>query len=398
MNNHYQKLIVSISILLCISKLTADDNPCPIELFVILTNVGQQETVTITLEPLGPVWNQDYELITTGYDPITISEDENVTSPTMGCDWIGNPGGYNCVTDLHPDGYGIFPYGYFEVTSSRHSEYFYLDTRDNDYPYSISGYGQNDAAIKDDGTHFYRDAGVPDYPDEVNTEISNGEEVGMWIMWEKEQNPPTPSRDRLQPTDPSNLSIMPFGPFPKHPKLTWTRSEPTDETKYNVWRKEEQSQWHEIASNLTTNSYLDEEVDIFGMGPQSTFYYKVRAVSGDGTKESNGYSNTESIMGVGPAERINISSQVIPNDFSLTTFPNPFNPTIKIAYTIPKEGKVSLLVYDIVGRGVSTLVSEYQLEGNYIMNWDAEDFPSGIYYIRLENAGSGITRKVLLVR
>ncbi len=381
---------------LTLSIISADELATKLEIWVYNY---KNSSITITDSTFNTTWDNNKNLT-------SIFQNGSITVEANYHEGPRYKYGFDYVFTSHPHlgdstVYDTLGYGLYKISTiwDTFERYFYLDIRDGNLPASPV-----DIKLKfgDGSDQWEYKHGASCNDTAFWHTITNGNIYTIWDIWddcvEAGWTSDSPDMSPFQPIDPTNLSISIAGVYPKHPLLTWERSEPVESAKYNVWRKEEQSQWHEIASNLTTNSYLDEEVDIFGMGPQSTFYYKVRAVSGDGTKESNGYSNTESIMGVGPAERINISSQVIPNDFSLTTFPNPFNPTIKIAYTIPKEGKVSLLVYDIVGRGVSTLVSEYQLEGNYIMNWDAEDFPSGIYYIRLENAGSGITRKVLLVR
>jgi hypothetical protein len=70
-------------------------------------------------------------------------------------------------------------------------------------------------------------------------------------------------------------------------------------------------------------------------------------------------------------------------------FPNPFNPTTTIKYEITQNSFVRLCVYDLLGKEVAALVSEEKKPGNYEAVWDASDFPSGIYYYRL-NAGKNL--------
>jgi hypothetical protein len=85
--------------------------------------------------------------------------------------------------------------------------------------------------------------------------------------------------------------------------------------------------------------------------------------------------------------------------------PNPFNPTTIIKYAIPSNTKyksmlqkVTLKVYDILGRDVATLVSEEQPPGNYQVVWDAEIETSGIYFYRLEVGSFIQTKKMVLLR
>ena len=78
--------------------------------------------------------------------------------------------------------------------------------------------------------------------------------------------------------------------------------------------------------------------------------------------------------------------------------PNPFNPTTTIEYTLPRSGEVSLIVYDLLGKEVASLINGNMPAGNHRVSWDASNIPSGIYFYRL-HAGDFIqTRKMLLLK
>jgi len=85
--------------------------------------------------------------------------------------------------------------------------------------------------------------------------------------------------------------------------------------------------------------------------------------------------------------------------FSLMqNYPNPLNPSTTIRYELPKESRVLLKVYNILGQEVATLVNEEMKPGSYKVTWDATGFPSGVYFYRLR-AGEFIeTKKLLLLR
>jgi hypothetical protein len=76
----------------------------------------------------------------------------------------------------------------------------------------------------------------------------------------------------------------------------------------------------------------------------------------------------------------------VPATFSLgQNYPNPFNPTTQISYSVPASpGRVTLAVYDILGREVATLVNEVKQPGVYHASWNAADYSSGIYTYRLK--------------
>jgi hypothetical protein len=79
-------------------------------------------------------------------------------------------------------------------------------------------------------------------------------------------------------------------------------------------------------------------------------------------------------------------------------FPNPFNPSTTIKFSLPKSGHVTLKVYDLLGRETATLVSEHLSAGTYERMFSSEGFPSGVYFYRLQTDGFVQTRKLLLLR
>ena len=89
----------------------------------------------------------------------------------------------------------------------------------------------------------------------------------------------------------------------------------------------------------------------------------------------------------------------IPDHFEMNqNFPNPFNPTTLIKYQLPKDEKVILIIYDILGREVSKLINEEQKAGYYTINFDASILASGLYLYRIQ-AGSFVSvKKMLLIK
>jgi hypothetical protein len=78
----------------------------------------------------------------------------------------------------------------------------------------------------------------------------------------------------------------------------------------------------------------------------------------------------------------------IPKEFKLyENYPNPFNPTTSIKYDIAKNSFVKLVVYDITGKEIETLVSDNLQAGSYEATWSGSNYSSGVYFARIE-AGS----------
>ncbi len=101
---------------------------------------------------------------------------------------------------------------------------------------------------------------------------------------------------------------------------------------------------------------------------------------------------------VGTADTSPIS-EVIPQLFELQqNYPNPFNPATTIRYQLAQQSKVSLKVYDLLGREVAALVDQRQAAGRYEVRFEARDLASGVYFYQLATPGFVKTRKMLLVR
>ncbi len=101
-----------------------------------------------------------------------------------------------------------------------------------------------------------------------------------------------------------------------------------------------------------------------------------------------------------------VKEEAMPASFRLEqNYPNPFNPSTTIRFTIPEVrgqrsevSRVSLKVYDVLGREVATLVNEPREPGVYSVNWDATGFASGVYIYRLTSDGLSLTKKLLLTK
>jgi hypothetical protein len=91
-----------------------------------------------------------------------------------------------------------------------------------------------------------------------------------------------------------------------------------------------------------------------------------------------------------------------PLSFSLSCYPNPFNATTTISFTLAKTGSVDLKVYDVTGRLVSRLAGEHMgpplQAGTHNISFDGGDLPSGIYFVRLQSGTVSQTQKICLLR
>ncbi len=89
----------------------------------------------------------------------------------------------------------------------------------------------------------------------------------------------------------------------------------------------------------------------------------------------------------------------IPMGFELRqNYPNPFNPTTIINYSIPRSSMVTIKVYDVLGREVSTLVNEQKMPGNYKVTFNAGNLASGVYFYQLRASDYTAIKKMLLLK
>jgi hypothetical protein len=89
----------------------------------------------------------------------------------------------------------------------------------------------------------------------------------------------------------------------------------------------------------------------------------------------------------------------IPSKYSLRqNYPNPFNPTTVISYSLPSSSNVKLIVYNTLGQSIKTLESGYKTAGNYSINFNASDLPSGIYFYKLEAGSFSQIKKMTLIK
>ena len=90
---------------------------------------------------------------------------------------------------------------------------------------------------------------------------------------------------------------------------------------------------------------------------------------------------------------------MILHKFSLfQNYPNPFNPTTKIEYSVPRFSRVSLKVYDTLGREVATLFKGTRQPGNYIVTFNGSGLLSGVYFYQMKSDNFIDTKKLVLIR
>jgi len=115
------------------------------------------------------------------------------------------------------------------------------------------------------------------------------------------------------------------------------------------------------------------------------YSYKIKQIDYNGNYE---YFTLENDVIVG-----------IPANYELSqNYPNPFNPSTKINFSIPKDQRVSLKIYDVLGKETATIVNDYKTAGFYTVEFNASNLTSGIYFYVLRGDNFTQTKKMTLIK
>lgn len=174
----------------------------------------------------------------------------------------------------------------------------------------------------------------------------------------------------------------------KKVKLDWFTITETNNSGFTIERSKEGFNFKEIffiggnGTSVTRNtySYVDEDVD-FG-----TYYYRLKQIDHDGSSK---YLNIVAVdLG-------------LPKSFELRqNFPNPFNPSTKISFTIPGgiNHKIVLKVFDLLGNEVAKLLDEFKSAGVYVIEFNASELKSGVYIYQLSAGNYFNSRKMIYIK
>jgi len=169
--------------------------------------------------------------------------------------------------------------------------------------------------------------------------------------------------------------------------LNWTTASELNNSGYDIERKLLEGNWSKIGfvnGNGTVNSPSDYTYTDIGLAT-GRYNYRLKQIDFNGNFE---YFNLSSEVGVGVPTRFELSQN----------YPNPFNPTTTINFDLPVDGKVSIKLFDMMGREVATLVNENKTAGYYTLNFNASNYSSGTYFYRIDAGSFVSTKKMMLVK
>ena len=173
--------------------------------------------------------------------------------------------------------------------------------------------------------------------------------------------------------------------------LIWSTSSEQNNAGFEIQRKSEKAEWIFIGfvkGHGNSQSYCDYSFEDKNLNP-GKYSYRLRQTDFNGNSR---FYDLNGVVIIGLPEKFSLSQN----------YPNPFNPETKIEYSLPFGSKVNITVYDVLGKEIKDLVNEYKDAGYYSVNFDGNNFASGIYFFRIKaDYPEGVftaVRKMLLIK
>jgi hypothetical protein len=151
--------------------------------------------------------------------------------------------------------------------------------------------------------------------------------------------------------------------------------------------------------NATTNASALTYVSSTNNSKLVYLEFAFEAISGGGAVTSGMEFLNAILNWFEPATTVQTPEHQSAEDFRLlTNYPNPFNSSTSISFELPVASEVSLKIFDLSGREVSSLVNGHLSSGEHQIEWKADGLASGIYFMKLEAGNFQLTKKLLLLR
>lgn len=191
---------------------------------------------------------------------------------------------------------------------------------------------------------------------------------------------------RAVPLPPAGVSLE---NLPEAIRVHWSKNLELDMLGYNIYRSSDQGvSYTRLNMQTIQDTIWCDTVDLglytyFVTALDFTFFESLPSDTVEGS----------------PLDDINGTSPGLPSVVKLfQNYPNPFNASTTIRYEVPRLGRVELEVFNLLGQRVSVLVSEEQQPGEYAIDWQAGDLPTGVYHCRLQAGGAAIVRTMMLLK
>ncbi|MDP4114629.1 MAG: T9SS type A sorting domain-containing protein, partial [Bacteroidota bacterium] len=168
--------------------------------------------------------------------------------------------------------------------------------------------------------------------------------------------------------------------------LTWSTATEKNNMGFEVQRSVNNNNFVSVgfvngkgtSTSVNNYSFVDNTLSL------AKCYYRLRQVDYNGNFEFSPVIEVESI---------GISNYTLSQNY-----PNPFNPSTQIKFALPKDGFVTLKVFNVLGKEVASLVNEQKAAGNYTINFSAKNLSSGIYFYTIKSGNFTQTKKMTILK
>lgn len=350
------------------------------EITLYVEGFSNTPTVTYSLEAVGTVWANS-----------TISSSFNLAQEVV----VGNAVytdhlGWIIFWEIVPP-YEPFAHGFYKLRTNINTNYVYLDFRDcqfaneNYTPSYITDFALKYNGLTDEFS--YKDGS-----DSTFTPIMPKAVVRIGDI--KDGNAVTTCFDNYW----SNCLIIITSQSGNNPRLVWGPYPSSSITiqAYKVYRKVGSGNFNLIHTNSSTQfEYTDTDYSIpTSGGSQLQYYVKAAFVP----EELSQPTNTVTTNGIITLKERSGSNTFVYENVLNTNYPNPFNPSTVINYSVREAGLVKIKVYDMLGSEVTTLINETKEAGDFMVEFKASNLPSGVYIYTLQVNGYTNSKKMLLLK
>ena len=195
---------------------------------------------------------------------------------------------------------------------------------------------------------------------------------------------------------PEKPTISISAPIGGHPTISWTAIPGADE--YKIYRSEPNKRLSlNVAATTSNNSWIDHNVTVGNpKTSQFNYYYRVTSMSAD---NESAVSNEVSCKSNSIWKESVDNNNTVSYKYGLAdNYPNPFNPTTKIKYTLKEKGRVQIKIFNALGQTVADLVNEVKAEGEHFVNFNPGNLPSGIYIYTIFCNNFVATKKMVFLK
>ncbi len=189
------------------------------------------------------------------------------------------------------------------------------------------------------------------------------------------------------PVKPELVAATPYPNRPGWFTFNWKKAKDADQ--YLLQTSDDQT----FASVLMAASTSDTVKILSGFSEGKTYYWRVQASNVAGT-------GPWSEVGIFPTSTTDVKErEEIPTEYSISqNYPNPFNPTTTIKFALPQAALTKLIIYDLFGREILTVINKEIQAGYHQIDFDASKLPSGVYFYRIQSGKFIHTKKMILIK